>query len=67
MLISKCHTFSRQTNKRPIKLVSEGKECDSIAERICVGDIISITENDVVPCDAVILSTSHESNQVQYR
>ena len=54
----------RQTNKRPVTLVSKGKERTSIAEKICVGDIISLSENDIVPCDAVILSTSHESNQV---
>ena len=55
----------RKTNKRSIKLISNGKERSSIAEKICVGDIITLTENDIVPCDAVLLSTSHESNQVK--
>ena len=39
-------------------------EIDSTAEQICVGDIIVLTEDDVVPCDAVILSTSNDSHQV---
>ena len=39
-------------------------EIDSTAEQICVGDIIVLTEDDIVPCDAVILSTSNDSHQV---
>ena len=38
---------------------------ESTAERICVGDIIVLSEDDVVPCDAVILSTSNDSHQVR--
>ena len=55
----------RRTNKRPICVLKDGIEHKVAAERICVGDIISLSEDDVVPCDAVILSTSHESHQVR--
>ena len=46
-------------------LLKNGTEMESTAERICVGDIIVLSEDDVVPCDAVILSTSNDSHQVR--
>ena len=54
----------RKTNKRPVRLLKNMAEIDSTAEQICVGDIIVLTEDDIVPCDAVILSTSNDSHQV---
>ena len=54
----------RKTNKRPVRLLKNTAEIDSTAEQICVGDIIVLTEDDIVPCDAVILSTSNDSHQV---
>ena len=56
----------RHTNHRPVKLIKNGKEKKTTAERICVGDIILLTDGDIVPCDAVVLSTSHDSHQVKY-
>ena len=54
----------RKTNKRPVRLLKNMAEIDSTAEQICVGDIIVLTEDDIVPCDAVILSTSNDAHQV---
>ena len=63
--VFKVFLYSRKTNKRPVILLKNGTEIDSTAERICVGDIIVLSEDDVVPCDAVILSTSNDSHQVR--
>ena len=54
----------RKTNKRPVRLLKNMAEIDSTAEQICVGDIIVLTEDDIVPCDAVILSTINDAHQV---
>ena len=53
----------RRTNRRPIKIVQNGAMLKTTSENICVGDIISLSEDDVVPCDAIVLSSSHDSNQ----
>ena len=53
----------RRTNRRPIKIVKNGALLKTTSENICVGDIISLSEDDVVPCDAIVLSSSHDSHQ----
>ena len=53
----------RRTNRRPIKVVKNGAMMKTTSENICVGDIISLSEDDVVPCDAIVLSSSHDSHQ----
>ena len=32
-------------------------------EEISIGDIVQLSDNDTIPCDMVILSTSQEQNQ----
>ena len=53
----------RRTNRRPIKIIKDGALTNTTSEKICVGDIISLSEDEVVPCDAIVLSSSHDSNQ----
>ena len=53
----------RRTNRRPIKIIKNGVIKNTTSENICVGDIISLSEDEVVPCDAIVLSSSHDSNQ----
>ena len=53
----------RRTNRRQIKIIKNGAIKNTTSENICVGDIISLSEDEVVPCDAIVLSSSHDSNQ----
>ena len=49
-----------QTNKRIVQILKNGSLKDIHAENITVGDIIYLGENEMIPCDMVILSTSHD-------
>ena len=68
IFVKQCHMrqYFRRRNRYPVKLVKHGGIEETTSERVCVGDIISLNEDDVVPCDAIVLSTAHESHQVKY-
>ena len=55
----------RRSNHRPVKIIKDGNVVHTNSERICVGDIILLSENEVCPCDAVLMSSSHESHQAR--
>ena len=40
-----------------------GNLIDILAENILVGDIVYLTENEKIPCDMVVLSTSQDQGQ----
>ena len=47
-------------------MIKNGTVINITSEKVCVGDVISLSEDDVVPCDAIVLSSSHESHQVKF-
>lgn len=49
-----------QTNKRVIHVLRNGQLKESFAENIMVGDIVYLSDNDMIPCDLVVLSTSQD-------
>ena len=55
-----CQFIYSQTNKRIVQILKNGSLKDIHAENIMVGDIIFLGENEMIPCDMVILSTSHD-------
>jgi P-type E1-E2 ATPase len=52
--------YSREVNKRKVHVVRNGQPEEVTAEHIRVGDIIYLTKDEAVPCDAVVLATSHQ-------
>ena len=55
--------FCSQSNKKIVHVNSNGQIIDVLWEEISIGDIVQLSDNDTIPCDMVILSTSQEQNQ----
>ena len=55
--------FCSQSNKKIVHVNRNGQIIDMLWEDISIGDIIQLSDNDTIPCDMVILSTSQEQNQ----
>ena len=47
-----------QTNKKVVYVIKNGQMKEVLAEDISVGDLIYLEDNDMIPCDMVVLSTS---------
>ena len=47
-----------QTNKKVVYVIRNGQMKEVLAEDISVGDLIYLEDNDMIPCDMVVLSTS---------
>ena len=63
-----CFTFAtldcRISNRRLVTVVgSDGVLSQVESQTIEVGDVVRLEEDDVVPADLVVLSTSHEHGQ----
>ncbi len=52
-----------ETNKRIVKVIRNGTIKEILAEDVMVGDIIYLRDNDKIPCDTVVLSTSQDQGQ----
>lgn len=57
------HRSDIATNKRKVCVLRNGQLTDIRAEDITVGDIVYLQEDDQIPCDLVVLSTSHDQGQ----
>ena len=55
--------FCSQSNKKIVHVNRNGQIIDMLWEDISIGDIVQLSDNDTIPCDMVILSTSQEQNQ----
>jgi P-type E1-E2 ATPase len=55
--------FCSQSNKKIVHVNRNGQIIDVLWEDISIGDIVQLSDNDTIPCDMVILSTSQEQNQ----
>ena len=54
------HKADNLTNSRLLPLVSSGNELNKIQSRdIRLGDIIQVRDEEEIPCDLVLLSSSH--------
>ena len=53
------HKEDDRANKRIVSVVKKRGNCEVKSEAIKVGDIIHLKEDQEVPCDAIVLSTSH--------
>ena len=53
------HNVDEKNNKREVTVLRKGSLTKIECQDIQVGEIIYLTENDIVPTDAVILSTSN--------
>lgn len=51
----------REANSRPLIVVREGTEQRVSSQEVMVGDIIKITEDEEIPCDCVLLTSSDET------
>ena len=53
------HKEDDRANKRVVTVVKKWGNREVKSEAIKVGDIILLKEDQEVPCDAIVLSTSH--------
>ena len=54
----------RASNRRLVTVLSSDGHLEQIeSQAIEVGDVVRLVENEVVPADLVVLSTSHEHGQ----
>ena len=53
------HKEDDRANKRVVTVVKKRGNREVKSEAIKVGDIIHLKEDQEVPCDAIVLSTSH--------
>lgn len=54
------HQNDKEVNKRTVRVIHNGETEQVSAESIRVGDIIYLTEDETVPCDAVVLASSNQ-------
>uniref|UniRef100_A0A3Q2ZXE9 Phospholipid-transporting ATPase n=1 Tax=Kryptolebias marmoratus TaxID=37003 RepID=A0A3Q2ZXE9_KRYMA len=54
------HKADREVNKSTVKVLENGEETSKESEKIKVGDIVEVTENDTFPCDLILLQSSRD-------
>ena len=53
------HKEDDRANRRRVTVIKRGKLYEVYSEKVQVGDIIHLKEDQEVPCDVIVLSTSH--------
>ena len=59
------HKEDNRANRRKVSVIRKEVMTVMTSENIQVGDILYLTEDQEVPCDVIVLSSSHE--QVCFR
>ncbi|XP_060688382.1 phospholipid-transporting ATPase 11C isoform X2 [Hemiscyllium ocellatum] len=54
------HKADHSVNKSPVYVVDGGKIVEKQSEKIQVGDIVCVKEDETFPCDLILLSSSRE-------
>jgi P-type E1-E2 ATPase len=59
-----CHAcLLREINERSVRVIRHGRLVELQSRQVEVGDVVHLQEDEVVPCDAVVLATSHTHGQ----
>ena len=53
------HKEDERANKRVVTVVRRKRLTEIRSEQVEVGDILYLVEDQEVPCDAIVLNTSH--------
>ncbi|XP_028315119.1 phospholipid-transporting ATPase IG isoform X3 [Gouania willdenowi] len=56
------HKADNEVNKYPVKVLEDGKPVDKDSEKIKVGDVVEVKENETFPCDLILLQSSRDDN-----
>ena len=54
------HKEDNRANRRKVSVITKDEMRVMTSENIQVGDILYLTEDQEVPCDVIVLSSSHE-------
>ncbi|XP_055499958.1 phospholipid-transporting ATPase IG isoform X3 [Leucoraja erinacea] len=54
------HKADNSVNKSPVYIVNSGRIVEKQSEKIQVGDIVCVKEDETFPCDLILLSSSRE-------
>lgn len=54
------HKADKQTNKQEFKVLVDGKWTSVRADKLQVGDIVVTNQDETLPADMIIMSTSNE-------
>ena len=57
------HQSDREANERKVRVLKNGKIEEIQSQYVMVGDYVHLKEDDLVPCDMVVLSSSQETGQ----
>ena len=57
------HKRDREANEMPVRVIKDGRVEEIEAQYIEVGDSVVLKENEVVPCDMVVLRSSQKQGQ----
>ncbi|XP_065121292.1 phospholipid-transporting ATPase IH-like isoform X1 [Paramisgurnus dabryanus] len=54
------HKADNSTNQCPVHVIQHGKVVRKQSQKLRVGDIVQVKENETFPCDLILLSSSRE-------
>ncbi|XP_065151524.1 phospholipid-transporting ATPase IH-like isoform X2 [Paramisgurnus dabryanus] len=54
------HKADNSTNQCPVHIIQHGKVVRKQSQKLRVGDIVQVKENETFPCDLILLSSSRE-------
>lgn len=54
------HKADYEVNKYPVTVLEDGRSVKKESERIKVGDVVEVVEDEIFPCDLILLQSSRE-------
>ncbi|XP_030620761.1 phospholipid-transporting ATPase 11C [Chanos chanos] len=56
------HKADNEVNKYPVRVLEDGRQTSKESEKIKVGDIVEVIEDETFPCDLILLQSSREDD-----
>ncbi|KAK7141388.1 hypothetical protein R3I93_015519 [Phoxinus phoxinus] len=56
------HKADYEVNKYPVTVLEDGRSVKKESERIKVGDVVEVVEDEIFPCDLILLQSSREDD-----
>uniref|UniRef100_A0A8C2KD38 Phospholipid-transporting ATPase n=1 Tax=Cyprinus carpio TaxID=7962 RepID=A0A8C2KD38_CYPCA len=54
------HKADKEVNKYPVTVLEDGRSVKKESEKIKVGDVVEVVEDETFPCDLILLQSSRE-------
>ncbi|XP_062856545.1 phospholipid-transporting ATPase 11C [Trichomycterus rosablanca] len=56
------HKADKEVNKYPVRVLEDGRPARKESEKIKVGDIVEVVEDETFPCDLILLQSSRDDD-----